>query len=122
MIFSKLEKDEKTYSIVCQYYRLIKSKAKSNDFLLLGYSLQYDEIKQHCIINGFSETDNLQKIAWINENGRQYRNYLNALHYVANLIYAQALVIPKLKITHKHVFWIIDQYDDYIQDRLNDIY
>lgn len=84
MSFCILEKDQKTFFYFKTYFEWLDYKNES--CYKLDNIIQYEEIKNHLIKNGYSENDISEANKWIEQNGKKFRDYLNTIKmiYICN--------------------------------------
>ncbi len=82
--FCFLEKDQKTYHYVAEYYSLIEKGVSPCSF---DICIQREEIEKHLLSNQMDSEDRCGISEWIEENSAKFRSYLNSIKMVALFIY-----------------------------------
>jgi hypothetical protein len=85
--FCYLESDDKTYQYINVYYTVIKDN-NYNTIFNLDNEIQKIEIENHCKRCNISEENkNVEILNWIDNNGKNFRIYLNTIKIAAFLFY-----------------------------------
>lgn len=77
MSFCLLESDRKTFEYFKKYVEFLDKHEGS--CLDLDNAIQAAEIRRHLLLNGLSPDDVNEKINWIRQNGKPFRDYLNTI-------------------------------------------
>jgi uncharacterized protein Smg (DUF494 family) len=117
-MFSKLEKDDKSYNIIMSYIEYFMNSSNIEKQLFdFDNEIQKSEIEAHLNRNGFRKNDQYEICNWITKNGKAYRNYLNACKFLASMIEMRILdtIVFLNEVDRAYVDHLIDLYDDRIQ-------
>ena len=77
MSFCLLDSDQKTFEYFKKYVEYLETHEGS--CFDLDNEIQAGEIRNHLLRNGFALTDVNEKISWIRQNGKPFRDYLNSI-------------------------------------------
>ncbi len=82
--FSLLEKDDKTYNYVKQYYKVIK---EGHSPMIVDAYIQKNEIERHLCLKCVDPDDQKSICEWIQCYSSSFRSYLNSLKMLALSIF-----------------------------------
>jgi len=106
--FSLLEKNEKTFEHVKEYFEALE---KGIDLFAIDNIIQKRELilhlERHC-----KESDQQECLNWINENAAKFRNYLNSLRVITLLIFADCLANHRKGLVWEIFCKFIDVWDE----------
>ncbi len=83
-VFCLLEKDDKTYNYVKEYYKVVKT---GNSPMKVDAGIQKIEIERRLCLECIDPEDCTAVYRWIRENSPGIRSYLNSLKMLAFSIY-----------------------------------
>ncbi len=79
-MFSVFEKDKKTFELVQEY--IVYLKQRGNDCINIDNKIEMDEIKKWLQLISTDPHDNRAIAAWIKDNGKSFRDYLNTVKLI----------------------------------------
>ena len=78
-MFCVLEHDLKTYGLFRQYIECFENGGSTLD---IDNKIQAEELAAHLRRNGYESTDTQEKLNWIANNGKPFREYLNTVKLI----------------------------------------
>ena len=109
MLFSRLEKDKKTYNYSKKYLDFTK-ECNGNCIVIFENALQAEELKEHFRINNTPDNDEFRSWeaqVWIGHNAEKFRKYLNSIK----------LLVIMIDINREYTF----EYFSELVDRFNNM-
>jgi len=117
LLFSLLEKDEKTYNYSKKYLTFLREN-NNNCILMFENKLQFDELEEHFKLNCITEEcRNYEAQLWIQKFADRYRRYLNSIKILTMMI-----DVKEEDYTFDYFSNLVDRYNSAKNNIIDSIY
>jgi len=96
-MFCVLEKDLKTFEYFKRYTDCFEDMKGCID---IDNRIQAEEMEEHLKSHGYESSNTQEKLAWVANNGKPFREYLNTIKLVYVLCKAEGLNPKTLSLDH----------------------